>query len=56
MLLKGGFGGEFETEGESMSADSAASEQFPETLHEANENQWNNCDKMALYYKILPNL
>jgi hypothetical protein len=40
----------------SASADSAASEQFPETMDKANEDQWNNCGKMALYYKMLLNL
>jgi hypothetical protein len=46
---------QLETEGESKSTDSAASEEFPETLRKAIEDQWNNCDKMAMYYKMLPN-
>jgi hypothetical protein len=44
------------TESESARGDRAASEQFPETIHNVNgdgENneQLYNCDKTALYYK-----
>jgi hypothetical protein len=47
--------------GESASGDSAAAEQFPETLRKAisdggyTNEQLYNCDEAALYYKLLPN-
>jgi hypothetical protein len=64
-FLTGGFGDgrfdQFNMEGESASGDSAAAEQFPETLRKAIEDggytdeQLYNCDETALYYKLLPN-
>jgi hypothetical protein len=37
-----------ETEGESVSADTKADEQFPKTRRKPNEGQGNRCDEVAL--------
>jgi hypothetical protein len=52
---------QFNIEGESASGDSAAAEQFPETLRKAivdggyTDEQMYNCNETALYYRLLPN-
>jgi hypothetical protein len=51
---------QFNIEGKSASGDSAAAEQFPETLRKAiadagyTDEQLYNCDETALYYRLLP--
>jgi hypothetical protein len=61
-LLEGGFGGgRFNIGDKSASFDSAAAETFPEIICKAisdgqyTDEKFYDCDKTALYYKLLPN-